>query len=249
MYQDFWLEPRSHCLSYFGGKRRWESRLVLFIMFQLNPVLPVEVPIRLDVIMANTGWDPAHAKYKKSNRDLIDKMNRAEREKVVPEEHERDVIRTHDRTRGKADCKYLDILTCPAIKRCWEAKKQAILAAEKKGTRHWQTSQVRHVESCHRDKHRSSHHQTPPAEKTLTKTMPQGLAPTPPVRLHRDHTTSKQETTDPEPVEGEQGPEVKTPSPLTESQPEQTPMLELCSEDEEDPLSWEKYLASKERKE
>ena len=52
-------KPRSHRLPYFGGKRQWESRLVLFIMFRLNPVLPVEVPIHLDIIMANTGWDPA----------------------------------------------------------------------------------------------------------------------------------------------------------------------------------------------
>ena len=122
MYQDFQLEPRSHRLPYFGGERRWESRLVLFIMFRLNPVLPVEAPIHLDIIMANTGWDPACAKYKKNNRDLINKMNWSEREKVVPEEHERDVIRTHERTRGEADCKYLDTLTCTAIEHHQESQ-------------------------------------------------------------------------------------------------------------------------------
>ena len=203
-YQDFRLEPRSHRLPYFGGERRWESWLVLFIIFRLNPVLPVEAPICLDVIMVNTGWDPAHAKYKKNNRDLIKKMNRLEREKVVPEEHEREVICTHERTRGEANCKYLNTLTCATIRCHQEAKKR-------------QTSQVRCVESCCRDKHRSSHHRVPPAEKTLTKTMPQGLVPMPLVRLRRNHTTSERETTGSEPAEGEQGPEVKTPSPPTES--------------------------------
>ena len=67
--------------------------------------------------MANTGWDPVRAEYKKNNLDLIQKMNQHEREKVVPEEHERDVIRTHERTCGEADCKYLDTLTCAAIGR------------------------------------------------------------------------------------------------------------------------------------
>ena len=192
MHQNFQLEPRSHCLPYFGGERRWESRLVLFIVFWLNPVLPVEPPICLDVIMANTGWDPARAEYKKNNRDLIKKMNRQEREKVVPEEHEREVIRTHERTHGEADCKYLDTLTFTAIRHHQEAKKQAILAAEKRGSsRHRQTSQAWHVESRCKDKHRSSHHRTPPVEKTLTKTMPQGLAPTLPVKLRRDRTTSE----------------------------------------------------------
>ena len=192
MHQDFRLERRSHCLPYFGGERWWESRLVLFVVFWLNPLLPVEAPIHLDFIMANTGWDLACAEYKKNNRDLIKKMNRQEREKVVPEEHEREVIRTHERTRGEADCKYLDTLTCAAIGHHQEAKKRAILAAEKRGSsRHRQMSQARHVESRCKDKHRLSHRQTPPAEKTLTKTMPQGLAPTLPVKLHRDHTTSE----------------------------------------------------------
>ena len=211
MHQDFRLEPRSHHLPYFGSERRWESRLVLFMMFRLNPVLPVEAPIHLDVIMANTGWDPARAEYKEKNRDLIQKMNRQEREKVVPKEHKREVIHTHERTRGEADCKYLETLTCAAIRHRQEAKKRVILVAEKKGSWHQQMSQVRHVESCRRDKHRSSHCWTPPAEKTLTKTMPQGLAPMPPVRLCRDHITFEWETTGPEPAEGEQGLEVETP--------------------------------------
>ena len=191
MHQDFQLEPRSHRLPYFGGERQWESQLVLFIMFRLNPVLPVEVPICLDVIMANTGWDPAHAEYKEKNWNLIQKMNRQEREKVVPEEREREVICTHERTRSEADCKYLETLTCTTIRRCQETKKWVILVAEKKGSQHWQTSQVRHVESCRRDKYRLSHRRTPPVEKTLTKTMPQGLVPTPLVRLHHNCTTSK----------------------------------------------------------
>ena len=59
-------------------------------MFRLNPVLPAEAPICLDIIMANTGWDPARAEYKEKNQDLIQKMNQQEREKVVPEEHERE---------------------------------------------------------------------------------------------------------------------------------------------------------------
>ena len=60
MHQDFRLQPitHPHRLPYFAGERRWGSQLVLFIMFCLNPVLPAEVPIRVDVIMANTGWDP-----------------------------------------------------------------------------------------------------------------------------------------------------------------------------------------------
>ena len=217
MHQDFWLEPHSHRLPYFGGERWWESWLVLFIMFWLNPVLLVEAPIRLDIIMANTGWDLACAEYKEKSRDLIQKMNRQEREKVVPEEREREVIRTHERTRGEADCKYLETLTCTTIRHHQEAKKQVILAAEKKGSWHQQTSQVRCVESCRRDKHRLSHRRTPPVEKTLTKTMPQGPVPMPPVRLCRDRTTSKWETTGLEPAEGEQGLEVKTPSLPTES--------------------------------
>ena len=181
-------------------------------MFWLNPVLLAEAPIHLDVIMANTGWDPAWAEYNwEKNRDLIQKMNRQEREKVVPEECEREVICTHERTCGKADCKYLDTLTGAAIRHHQEAKKCVILAAKKKGSQHRQMSQVRRVESCHRDKHRSSHRRTPPVEKTLTKTMPQGPAPTSPVRLHRDRTTSEWQTTGPEPAEGEQGLEVETP--------------------------------------
>ena len=203
MHQDFQLEPCSHHLPYFGGERRWESRLVLFIIFRLNPVLPVEAPIHLDVIMANTGWDPAWVEYKEKNWDLIQKMNQQERDKVVPEEWEREVIRTHQRTRSKADCKYLETLTCAAIRRFQEAKKWAILTAEKKGSWHWQTSQARCVESRRRDKHRSSHHRTPPVEKTLTKTMPQGLAPMPPERLCRDHTTSEWEPAGPEPAREE----------------------------------------------
>ena len=249
MYQDFWLEPCSHRLPYFGGERRWESRLVLFIIFWLNPVLPAEAPICLDVIMANTGWNLARAKYKEKNWDLIQKMNRQEREKVVPEEHEREVIRTHERTRGEADCKYLKTLTITTIRHHQEVKKRAILVAEKKGSQHHQTSQVRHFESRHRDKHRSSHHWTPPAKKTLTKTMPQGPASMPPVRLHCNHTTSKWETSSPEPAEGGQGVEVKTPSPPTEDRLEWTPMPELHSEDEEDPLNWDKYLTSLAHKE
>ena len=131
MHQDFQLEPHSHRLPYFGGKRRWESQLVLFIIFRLNPVLPAEVPIRLDVIMANTGWDPVRAEYKEKNRDLIQKMNRQEREKVAPEEREREVIRTHQRTRSEADCKYLETLTCTAIRklrsgRFWQQKRKGV---------------------------------------------------------------------------------------------------------------------------
>ena len=123
MHQDFQLEPRSHCLPYFGGERWWESWLVLFVIFWLNPVLPVEAPIHLDVIMANTGWDPLHAEYKKNNLDLIQKMNQHEREKVVPEERKRDVICTHERTQGEVDCKYLYTLTSTAIGCHQEAKK------------------------------------------------------------------------------------------------------------------------------
>ena len=213
MYQDFRLEPRSHHLPYFGGERRWESRLVLFVIFRLNPVLPVEAPICLDVIMATTGWDPARAEYKKNNLDLIQKMNQHEREKVVPEERKRDISRTHERTRGEADCKYLYTLTGTAIGRRQEAKKRAILAGEKRGSsRHRQTSQVQRVESHHKDKHRSSHRRTPPAEKTLTKTMPQGVVPMPPVKLHHDRTTSERESAGPEPAEEEQVVEVETPS-------------------------------------
>ena len=186
---------------------------MLFVIFQLNPVLPIEVPIRLDVIMANTGWDLAHAEYKKERPDLIQKMNQHEREKVVPEERERDVIRTHERTRGEADCKYLCTLTGTAIRCHQEAKKRAILAGEKKGSsRHQQTSQARCVESRRKDKHRSSHCRTPPAEKTLTKTMPQGATPTPPVKLHHDCTTSERGSANPEPAEEEQVVEVETPS-------------------------------------
>ena len=141
MHQDFRLEPPSHRLPHFGGKRWWESRLVLFVIFQLNLVLPVEAPIRLDVIMANTGWDPVRAEYKKNNWDLIKKVNWQEREKVVPEEHKREVIRAHERTRGEADCKYLNTLTCTAIGHHQEARKWAILVAEKKGSsQHWQTT-------------------------------------------------------------------------------------------------------------
>ena len=192
MYQDFRLEPRSHHLPYFGGERWWESQLVLFVIFWLNPVLPVEAPIHLDVIMANTGWDPVCAEYKKNNPDLIQKMNQHEREKVVPEEHERDVIHTHERTRGEADCKYLYTLTGTTIGYHQEAKKRVILASEKRGSSwHRQTSQVQHVESCCKDKHRSSHHWTLPVEKTLTKTMPQGATPMPLVKLCRDCTTSE----------------------------------------------------------
>ena len=192
MHQDFQLEHHSHCLPYFGCERQWESQLVLFVIFWLNPVLPVEVPIHLDVIMANTGWDPARAEYKKERPDLIQKMNQHEREKVVPEERERDVIRTHERTWGEADCKYLCTLTGTAIRYRQEAKKWAILAGEKKGSsRHQQTSQVWHVESHRKDKLQSSHRWTPPAEKTLNKTMPQGVMPTPPVKLRRDRTTSE----------------------------------------------------------
>ena len=112
--------------------------------------------------MANAGWDPVHAEYKKNNPDLIQKMNRHEREKVVPEEHERDVIRTHERTRDEADCKYLDTLTCATIRCHQEAKKQVILAAEKRGSsRHWQMNQTWCVESCRKDKHRLSHRRGP----------------------------------------------------------------------------------------
>ena len=177
-------------------------------------------------------------------------MNGQEREKVVSKEHKREVIHTHERTRSEADCKYLDTLTCTTIGHHQEAKKWAILVAKKRGSsQHRQTSQARRVESCRKDKHRSSHRRTPPAEKTLTKTMPQGLAPTPLVKLRRNHTTSERESTGLEPAEGEQVLEVKTPSPLTESQPEWTPTPELRSEDEEDPLNWEKYLVSLEHKE
>ena len=213
MHQDFRLEPHSHHLPYFGGERWWESRLVLFVIFWLNPILPVEAPIHLDVIMANTGWDPACAEYKKEKLDLIQKMNRHEREKVVPEECKRDVIRTHERTRGETDCKYLYTLTGATIGRHQEAKKWAILAGEKRRSSwHRQTSQVRHVESHHKDKHRSSHCRTPPAEKTLTKTMPQGVTPTPPVKLRSDCTTSERESAGPEPAEEEQVVEVEVPS-------------------------------------
>ena len=61
MHREFQLEPitHPHHLAYFASERWWESWLVLFIMFHLNPMLPEEVPIHLDVIMANTGWDPA----------------------------------------------------------------------------------------------------------------------------------------------------------------------------------------------
>ena len=61
MHREFQLEPTTHPhhVAFFAGKRRRESRMVLFIMFHLNPMLPEEAPIRLDVIMVNTGWDPA----------------------------------------------------------------------------------------------------------------------------------------------------------------------------------------------
>ena len=158
-------------------------------------------------------------------------MSQHERQKVVPEECERDVICTHERTRGEADCKYLYTLTGTVIKHHQEAKKRAILAGEKKGSSwHWQTSQAQRVESCRKDKHRSSHHRTPPAEKTLTKTMPQGVMPMPPVKLCHGRTTSERESADPEPAEEEQVAEVETPpeqgieadtsSPPAESQPE-----------------------------
>ena len=240
MHQDFRLEPFNcnHCLPYFGDERRWESRLILFIMFRLNPVLLAKVPIRLDVIMANTGWDPAQAEYKEKNRDLIQKMNWQEREKVVAEEHEREVIHTHQRTHGEADCKYLKTLTCATIRRHQEAKKWDILTAEKHGSRHRQMSQVRRVESCCKDRHRSSHRQTPPAEKTLTKAMPQRPVPMSLVRLHHDRTISERETIGPK-----RGSEAEPPPPAAKDRPEKIPTLELRSEDEDNPLDWDKYLA------
>ena len=85
-------------------------------------------------------------------------------------------------------------------------------------------------------------------EKTLTKTMPQGTVPMPPVKLCRDHTTSEQESASPEPAEEEQVIEVKTSSLPAESRPEWTPMPELHSEGEEDPLNEDKYLRSQEHK-
>ena len=206
-------------------------------MFHLNPVLPEEVPIHLDVIMANTGWDPVQAKFKEKNWDLIQHMNRQEREKVVPEECEREVIHTHQRTRGEADCQYLESLTYAAIRHCQEAKKWT----EKRGGRRWQTSQARCVESCHRDKQRLSHHRTPPMEKTLTNMIPQHLAPTSLERLRLNHTTSERETTGPDPAEEEQGSEAEPPPPADEDQPEWISMPELCSEDEDDPLDEDKF--------
>ena len=170
-------------------------------------------------------------------------MNWQEREKVVPEEREREVIHTHQRTRGEADCQYLESLTYAAIRRCQEAKKWMILAAEKQGGQHQQMSQTRHVELRRRDKQRSSHHQTPPMEKTLTKMMPQHPAPTSPVRLCHDRTTSEWETTSLEPAEEEQGSEAEPPPPAAKDQPEWIPMLELCSEDEEDSLDEDKFRA------
>ena len=93
-----------------------------------------------------------------------------------------------------------------------------------------------------------SHRLTPPAEKTLTKTMPQGLVPMPLVKLHHDCTTSERESAGSEPAEEGQVVEVETSSPPAESRPEQTPMPELRSEDEEDSLNWDKYLRSLECK-
>ena len=245
MHREFQLEPitRPHRFTYFASKRRWESRLVLFIMSHLNPVLPEEAPIWLDVIMANTGWDPVQTKFKEQNRDLIQCMNWQEREKVVPEEHEREVICTHQRTHGEADCQYLKSLTHAAIRCHHEAKKLTILVAEKWGGQHWQTSQARCVESRHRDKQRSSHHRTPPTEETLTKMMPQCPVQTAPVRLHRDRTTSKWETTDPELAEEEQGSEAESPPMTAEGPPERVPMLELHSDEEYDPLDENKVRA------
>ena len=233
MHRKFQLEPitRPHRIAYFASERQRESQLVLFIMFHLNPVLPEEAPIRLDVIMANTGWDPARAKFKVENRDLIQCMNQQETEKVVPKEHEREVIHTHQRTRSEADCQYAESLTHAAIRCHHEAKKLTILVAEKRGGWHRQMSQARCVESRRRDKQRSSHHQTPPTEETLTKTMPQHLVPMVPMRLHHDRTTSEWETTDPESAEEEQGSEAESPPPAAKGPPERVPTLELCSDE------------------
>ena len=71
--------------------------------------------------------------------------------------------------------------------------------------------------------------------------MPQCPAPTLPVRLHHDHTTSEWETTDPEPAEEEQGSEAESPPPVAEEPPERVPMPELRSEDEDDPLDEDKF--------
>ena len=170
-------------------------------------------------------------------------MNWLEREKVVPEEHEREVIHTHQRTHGEADCQYLESLTHAAIRCRREAKKLTILAAEKHGGRRGQMSQARRVESRHKDKQRSSHHQTPPTEKTLTKTMPQCPAPTEPVRLCCNCTTSEWETIELEPAAEEQGSEAEPPPPAAEGLPEWVPMPELRSDEEYYPLDEEQVKA------
>ena len=77
--------------------------------------------------------------------------------------------------------------------------------------------------------------------------MPQGQVPTLPVRLHHNCTTSKRESTSLEPAREERGAEAEPPPPVAGDQPEWTPTLELHSEDEDDPLDWDKFLAQQER--
>ena len=67
------------------------------------------------------------------------------------------------------------------------------------------------------------------------------------VRLCHDHTTSEWETTGPEPAEVKQGLEAETLPPAAEHQPERIPMPELRSEDEDNPLDWDKFLAQQEQ--
>ena len=78
-------------------------------------------------------------------------------------------------------------------------------------------------------------------EKTLTKMMPQHPVPTSLVRLHHDRTTSEWETTNQSQLRRNRV--LKLNLHHRNHQPEQIPMPELHSEDEDDPLDEDKFWA------
>ena len=52
---------------FYGRNLRTDSALVLFVLYHINRVLPEGKPIRLEALLANTGWDHAHMMLQETN--------------------------------------------------------------------------------------------------------------------------------------------------------------------------------------
>ena len=148
----YWYEAHIHVAHechFFGGARRMESRMMLFIIYHINEILPVDAPIRLDKVMANTGWEICRATMRKECPELLLKIAKKETKKLALESKDRAIIKMRERTKAELNVAELTELVHKASER-YQAVQKKQEDAQKVERRRRQTQMARLVENQRR---------------------------------------------------------------------------------------------------